>query len=414
MRRFLFALAVVCCVSIAAGQSADTGIRLAVDGHANAFPWITALGSDVAVAWGATSDGKADVYVALSRDGGKTFSAPTRVNDRPGTARLGGELPPRVVLTRSGDAGSVPQVTVAWGAKETKTEIRLARSMDGGKTFAPSTRVSKGDAEGDRGWHAVTLDAEGTPQVVWLDHRALATRPKGGAHDHHAMDMSQFSGLYYASGGESTEREITKGVCYCCKTALAISADGAIYSAWRHVYPGNIRDIAFTMSRDGGRTFTTPTRVSADNWQLAGCPDDGPAIAVGSDGTIHLVWPTVIGGDQPEGALFYTSSKDGRTFTPRQRVPTLGSPKPSHPQIVVGGTDLILAWDEVIGGVRQAAARTLQVDRTGRGTFGALMRLGGNRSSSYPVLAATPRGVIAVVTRGTGADSAVFVEPVQE
>lgn len=413
MQRFLIALAVVFCISIT-GQSADTGVRLSVDGHANAFPWITTLGDDVAVAWGATSNGKADVYVALSRDGGKTFSAPSRANDRAGTARLGGELPPRVVLTRGAGADASPQVAVVWGAKETKTEIRLARSVDGGKTFTPSTRISKGDAEGDRGWHAVTLDAKGAPHVVWLDHRALAARPKSGAHDHHAMDMSQFSGLYYASGSESAEREITKGVCYCCKTALIASPDGAIYSAWRHVYPGNIRDIAFTMSRDGGRSFTSPARVSADNWQLAGCPDDGPAMTLGRDGTIHLVWPTVIGGDQPEGALFYSSSKDGRTFTTRHRVPTLGSPKPSHPQIVLAGKELIVAWDEVVGGVRQAAARTLHVDGAGRGTFGDVIRLGGNGSSSYPVLAATTRGVVAALTRGTGADSAVFVERVKE
>ena len=46
---------------------------------------------------------------------------------------------------------------------------------------------------------------------------------------------------------------LTGGVCYCCKTALAVGADGAIYAAWRHVYPGNMRDIAFTLSRDGGQ-----------------------------------------------------------------------------------------------------------------------------------------------------------------
>ena len=71
-----------------------------------------------------------------------------------------------------------------------------------------------------------------------------------------------------------------KGVCYCCKVAMATAADGAIIAAWRHVYAGNIRDIAFTISRDGGRTFAAPQRLSEDRWQLAGCPDDGPALAV--------------------------------------------------------------------------------------------------------------------------------------
>lgn len=360
MHRFPIALVVAWCVWVLAGRGADSSVRFAIDGHANAFPWIAALGDDVAVAWGATKDGKADVYVAVSRDGGRTFMAPVRVNDRPGTVRLGGELPPRVALTpmprRTGDAARFPQVTVVWGEKESKTEIRLARSTDGGKTFGASTRISKGDVDGDRAWHAVTLDANGTAHVIWLDHRAPHPSTSLGAG---AMDMSQFSSLFYASGAEASEREITKGVCYCCKTALAVSANGTLYSVWRHVYPGNIRDIAFTLSRDGGRTFTAPVRISEDNWQLAGCPDDGPALAAASDGAIHLVWPTVVASNStPYGALFYSWSKDGRTFSQRVLVPTLGSLKPSHPQIVVTAKGLIVAWDEGILGVRQAAAHS--------------------------------------------------------
>ena len=74
--------------------------------------------------------------------------------------------------------------------------------------------------------------------------------------------MAQKSGLYYAAsagGGRCPpERALAMGVCYCCKTALAAGADGALFAAWRHVYPGNLRDIAFSVSRDSGRTFSAP------------------------------------------------------------------------------------------------------------------------------------------------------------
>ena len=89
-------------------------------------------------------------------------------------------------------------------------------------------------------------------------------------------------------------RALTGGVCYCCKTAVVATGD-AIYAAWRHVYPGNLRDMAFTMSRDGGRTFSAPLRVSEDQWALEGCPDDGPAMAVDRQNRIHIVWPTLVG-----------------------------------------------------------------------------------------------------------------------
>ena len=159
---------------------------------------------------------------------------------------------------------------------------------------------------------------------------------------------------------------------------MAIGPDGAIYAAWRHVYPGDLRDIAFTVSRDGGKSFSAPARVSEDKWQINGCPDDGPAIAVDAGGTVHVVWPTVLtAGAQPEGALFYASTRDGRQFTPRLRIPTLGSPRPQHPQIVVGPTGrIVIAWDETVSGQRVAAMRELKagpqadVRRGGHARFG--------------------------------------------
>ena len=108
--------------------------------------------------------------------------------------------------------------------------------------------------------------------------------------------MAQKSKLFFASlDGAAAPRAVTGGVCYCCKTAL-VSTSEAVFAAWRHVYPGNLRDMAFTMSRDGGRTFAAPVRVSEDKWALEGCPDDGPAMAVDAQNRIHIVWPTLVGG----------------------------------------------------------------------------------------------------------------------
>jgi hypothetical protein len=326
-------------------------------------------------------------------------------------------LPPRVGLV-SRQGGDVPEIVVVYGSKTTNTAIKVARSADGGRTFTPGRALQAPAAAGDRGWHALTIDAAGAAHVMWLDHRGMATA-KAESHEQHeaaAMDgaaMALRSGLFYSTdAGAAQERELLKGVCYCCKVAMTTGKDGALVAAWRHVYPGNIRDIAFTVSRDGGRTFAAPARLSTDNWQLAGCPDDGPALAVDGEGTIHAVWPTVIGGDKPEGAIFYASSRDGRTFSSRTRIPTLGSPKPMHPQIVADGSGrLTVAWDEVIGGVRQAAMRTISFDGAGQPIFGAMTRLGPpDVPSSYPILVSTPAGVLAVYVEGRAGASSVRVK----
>ena len=381
-----------------------------VAGRADSTPWVAASGSFVAVAWGATGGGKTDVFVAIGRDSGSTFGAPVRVNAIEGEARLGGELPPRVTLVRRRGA-SIPEIVVMWTTRGEATEIKLARSLDGGRTFGAPTTLQARGAAGDRGWPAMAVDRAANVHAIWLDHRGLAAaRTAGAGHaahkgnaPHDGVAMAARSGLYYASAGTriSPERQLTAGVCYCCKTAMAAGPDGSVYAAWRHVYPGNLRDMAFTVSRDGGRSFSAPVRVSEDGWAINGCPDDGPAIAVDRRGGVHLAWPTVIGGSTPEGAMFYATTRDGRRFTPRVRIPTLGGPKPSHPQIVVdGGGRVFVAWDETIGGRRVAVLREVRTQPNGATSFGDAVTLSPNGPSMYPVLAATDKGLVAVWTTG--------------
>ena len=143
--------------------------------------------------------------------------------------------------------------------------------------------------------------------------------------------MAQGSGLYYARTepmhAPGDERMLTMGVCYCCKTSIAAGPGGHIVAAWRHVYDGNVRDIAVTTSTDGGRTFSPPARVSEDGWSINGCPENGPSVVVDDAGATHVAWPTVIGGAEPTGALFYAIGRRA-TFSPRLRIPTLASRDP--------------------------------------------------------------------------------------
>jgi hypothetical protein len=371
-------------------------VTLAISGRTNSTPWVASEGRFVAVAWSAAAAGKGDVMIAVSRDGGQTFATPVRVNATEGEARVSGEIAPRVALRAR--TGADPIVTVTWNAKDTQSHIKTARSLDGGRTFRETRGLQSPDAAGDRGWQAAAVDATGVLHAIWLDHRGMAGGSKGHEHkgEHDGVAMAQRSSLYYGSAS-GAERELFKGVCYCCKTALAIGPNGELHAAWRHVFANNMRDIAYTVSRDGGKTFAPLARVHEDKWSINGCPDDGPAIAVDRAGTVHLVWPTVLNGEQ--GALMYSTSSNGRPFGAPVRVPTLGSPKPSHPQIAAGADGgVIIAWDEVVGGVRTAAGREISI-RSGKAEFGDIVKFA-DGSSSYPVLAATPRGWVAVWATG--------------
>ena len=407
------ALAISSSVSVSSTRIEDK--TLAVPGRSNAAPSIAADGEFVAIAWSASLPGGAtDIFLAVSRDGGQTFGSPVRVNDTDGDARVNGEQPPRVVIQR----GDPPAITVVWTTKGANgTRLVSARSENGGRSFARTANVPGGEAPGNRGWEAIVA-AGRRAFVVWLDHRELAPQDGSMAAMHHqhsggkpdGVAMAQKSKLYVAAlDGSTPPNAVTGGVCYCCKTAIAAAGDGSIHVAWRHVYPGNIRDIAFTSSRDGGRTFAPPARVSEDKWELEGCPDDGPAMAIDPRDRIHIVWPTLV--KTPSGedtiALFHSTSTDGRRFSARERIPTEGMPH--HPQIAAAADgSLALAWDETIGGKRRAIAARATFDANGRPRFERRV-ISEGEAAIYPVIAVTPAGTIAAWTSGTGQAATIRV-----
>ena len=161
--------------------------------------------------------------------------------------------------------------------------------------------------------------------MLWLDHRGLvpAAQPHGAATTGgpaipkaDPVALAGKSQLYIASlDGSTPPRALTNSVCYCCKTSVTTAADGSVYGVWRHVYPGDLRDIAFTTSRDHGRSFSAPVRVSEDHWEFDGCPDNGPAIAVDASKRVHVAWPSPADvKDARSMALWYAMWPAGSRF----------------------------------------------------------------------------------------------------
>jgi hypothetical protein len=407
--------AAVCAAAMLAA-AAPPLTTLAVPDRANANVSIAAEGRFVAIAWSASqSSGATDIFSAVSADAGRSFAAPVQVNDVAGDARVNGEQPPRLSLARR-PSGS-PGITIVWTTKGAHgTTMTQAQSADGGRTFGRAALVPGTDAAGNRGWEAIAADSRGAVDAVWLDHREMAPGAQMSTMHHETgggkpdgVAMAQKSKLYFAAlDGSVAPHAITGGVCYCCKTAL-VAADGALYAAWRQVYPGNIRDIAFTRSRDGGKTFAPPIRVSEDKWVLEGCPDDGPSMAVDSQRRIHVIWPTLLqdAGTEPNLALFYAMSTDGRSFTPRLRIPTEGTPH--HPQLALDGAGhLVAVWDELANGTRHVAMA--QASASAAAPAFTRRVLSATEPGVYPVVARTNDGMVVAWTSGAAAKSVVRVE----
>jgi hypothetical protein len=379
-------------------------LTLAVAGRSNEHAAVASSGAFVAVVWAATTkDGPTDIYLATSADAGASLSAPVRVNHVEGQARVNGEQPPRVALVPRGSG--TPDIHVVWTNRAAEgTRLMAARSIDGGKTFTPATVVAGSAAVGSRGWHSLAV-AHGKVYALWLDHRDTDSAKNGvgssGAHVHnHAGAAAPRRSASVKSDGVAKARQsqlfvtaldgtlgargLERGVCYCCRTAFVSGGDGTLYAAWRHVYEGDQRDIAFTLSNDGARTFSPAVRISQDDWQIDGCPENGPALAVDGTRTVHVAWPTLVDEQGRESLrVFYASSRGGKTFTKRTMI-SRGRGHAYHPSIAVtpAGAPLV-AWEETDpGGRRVKLAR------------GALQASGATEDIGlgvYPQLVSTPR-----------------------
>jgi hypothetical protein len=366
---------------------------LAVPDRGNAHVTLASDRTRVAAVWAATGPRGTNIYLATSADSGAHFSSPVRVNDIEGDATANGEQPPRVTLHGR-------DLSVLWVSKRSGIPVIRSTSSSDGATFTAARTITPAGVGGLRGWASAAISDGGAVHAVWLDGRNAAPP---GVHHHGGGDMRQ--DIFHAMwrGTEApVERLVATNVCFCCKTAVVTRGD-EVFVAWRHVFEGGVRDIAIAQSTDGGRTFSSLRRVSPDHWKIDACPDDGPAMALASDGRLHVVWPTLVNDpDRARLGIFYAVSADGgATFSSRERIDGRRGTDPAHPRILVDQTgEPVFAWDELTAGRRQVALR--------RG-HGPVQVVSTGEAESYPAIVDAGENLVAAWTDQTGDRARIIV-----
>ena len=374
--------------------------------RANAHVTLAADGDRVAAAWAATGTEGTDIYCRVSDDGGRTFGAPGAGQRHPG----GRQHQRRAAAARRVEGARAVDVDLGVEARRRLAGIRAALSTDGGRSFAPAHTITPPGVTGARGWESAAIADDGTLHAAWLDGRppspasqATARQTSAAAvdavqptsdpsdpHHHHAGPMQQ--NIYHAMwrpGEAPVEIEVAEDVCFCCKTAV-VTRGQDVFVAWRHLFPGGVRDIAIARSADGGRSFSAPTRVSEDNWKIDACPDDGPAMAIDADGALRIVWPTLVQDAAPARmGIFQAVSRDGgKTFSPRARMDA-GDAAPAHPRLTDAGQGAAVVWDELASGQRRVMLRAPGIPPAA---------VSSGRAASYPAVAATTTGFVVAFT----------------
>jgi hypothetical protein len=243
--------------------------------------------------------------------------------------------PPRLAITPGGGP-----MYVSWSSEKPKPEgtlfasdLRLSRSLDGGRTFEAPLRVNE-DRPISHSFDGLAVAADGTVLVTWIDgHEG---RPDPATWLARVVD-----------GGTRVEsiRKVGDDTCVCCRVDAAVGPADSVALAWRRVFPGDIRDMVMAVSRDGGRTFGDPTLVAADRWKINACPHRGGAVGWDGRGRIYMSWYTEGTDIRPD--LRFAVSTDGRRFGPARRLHTSATSIPDNARMAVDPAGrAVVVWEE--------------------------------------------------------------------
>jgi hypothetical protein len=269
--------------------------------------------------------------------------------------------------------------------------IFLARSTDGGATWAPAGLLHSDRLPTEHGFVSWLPEGRGL-RAVWLDGREM---PKEGP-------MTLRTGLVTAK--PESEELLDARVCDCCQTDAALTADGPIV-AYRDRSDKEVRDIYVIRKTAAG--WSTPAPVHQDNWQIPGCPVNGPAVAAAGR-RVAVAWFTAAEPAGPRVQVAF-SEDGGKRFG--EPVLVDGEKPPGRVDLQLdrrpdAGGDAIVSWLGLPGGGQGegGAVRLRRVSPKGKaGAPVTVAATSSARSSGFPRTAISEdRLWLAWVEKGPG------------
>lgn len=277
---------------------------------------------------------KLTLFFALSKDNGKSFLHKVGFALPDGVATHA-EGMPKVAFKEDGTIIAAYEKNLPTELNKYAGAIYYVMSHDGGRSWTRETFLHSDTVSGrSRSYFDLERLPDGEIGASWLDIKV--DNETGGRSVRFARTAH--------TKGFGNEILVDSSACQCCRIDVYTDNTENIFIAYRGLKKGEmgkqIRDMMIATSNDYGTSFSHPLLISADNWNIDGCPHTGPSLCSNKAGLFSL-WYTEGTGT---GIYYAQRSEDDPEFSPRQLVSNAGS----HPQLCANDDRIAMLWEENI------------------------------------------------------------------
>jgi hypothetical protein len=267
-------------------------------------------------------------------------------------------------------------------------DVVFVQSHDGGQTWSEPQRPHDDGTPTEHGFVSMYGDDSGTG-LIWLDGRKTAHERTGNPTD---TGMTLRAATIGGGSDIHDEQLVDELICDCCQTDVAVAASGPV-AVYRDRSVDEIRDISVTRRIEGH--WSPGKSLAADNWEIPGCPVNGPSI-VASGEFVAVAWFTGAAG-RPVVKLAM-SSDSGVTFSAPIEV-AAGKVQGRVGLVHLGGDDVAVSWlQSGESGTHPVFARRYSAD----GTPGPARLVAQNAGAfSFPQIALSGADLVFVWTETT-------------
>ncbi len=219
-------------------------------------------------------------------------------------------------------------------------DVHAAFSNDSGNTWSEAFTPHTDGTDTEHGFVTMFPSHVGVG-MIWLDGRKMVNEYDDN--DVGASGMTLRAATFGADFAPAGETLVDNLICDCCQTDVALTSQGPV-AVYRNRTVDEVRDIHLTRFVDG--EWQPGTAVGDDNWEIPGCPVNGPVIqAAGS--SIAVAWFSA-GNLQPKVQVAW-SDDAGRTLSEPVAVAAGGLLGHVGAAMLPAG-DMAVTWLSNVGG----------------------------------------------------------------